>query len=32
MQALKKAQYSKDIFFNLSCYVLTVSTNGNIVI
>lgn len=32
MQPLKKAQYSKDIFFNLSCYVLTVSTNGNIVI
>lgn len=32
MQALEEALYSKDILFNLGCYVLTVSTDGDVVI
>lgn len=32
MQALEEALYSKDILFNLGCYVLAVSTDGDVVI
>lgn len=32
MQALEDTPYCKDIFFNLGCYVLTVSANGDIVV
>lgn len=32
MQALETALYSKDILFNLGCYVLTVGTDGDVVV
>lgn len=32
MQALEAALYSKDILFNLGCYVLAVGTDGDVVI
>lgn len=32
MQALEEALHSKDILFNLGCYVLAVGTDGDVVI